>query len=79
MFASFTVRYDYSVFLPGDRPVALQGDPFNAGHTTRWFAQRYSINAIQIETSSVFRKHGSQLHGEKLASHMAEFFAHYYK
>lgn len=76
--ARFMEGRGYSVFLPAEQPVTPRGDPFSAGHTTRWYAKRYGVNAIQIETFSIFRRRESQSRGEKLASDLSEFFSQRY-
>ena len=77
-FAKFIEERGYRVFLPGEKPIIPQGDPYSAGHTTRWYAGRYSINAIQIEVSSMFRKRENKEQGERLATDIAEFFSRNY-
>jgi len=77
--AKFMEERGYSVFLPGERPIVPQGDPYSAGHTTRWYAKRYGINAIQIEIFSTFRRREGQAQGEKLAVDMTHFLLQTYR
>ncbi len=78
-FALFMRERSYTVFLPEEKPSTPTGDPFSAGHTTRWYAKQYGINAMQIETFSNFRKKDDGTRGKKLATDIAEFFAVHYK
>ncbi|MEK7593603.1 MAG: N-formylglutamate amidohydrolase [Patescibacteria group bacterium] len=78
-FVRFMEECGYSVFLPGEQPIVPKGDPFSAGHTTRWYAKRYGINAIQIEIFSTFRRREGQAQGEKLATDIAKFLSKHYR
>ncbi|HLC95566.1 MAG TPA: N-formylglutamate amidohydrolase [Patescibacteria group bacterium] len=78
-FAKFMEQKNYSVFLPNEQPVVSEGDPFNAGQNTRWYAQQYGINAIQIEISRTFRQKNAKDRGEQLARDVAEFLLECYK
>ncbi|MDB5245492.1 MAG: hypothetical protein JWN90_597 [Parcubacteria group bacterium] len=64
----------YEIFLPGSKPVRPQGDPYSAGHTTRFYAREYGINAIQIETCPKFRSRDGEVYGKQLATDISEFF-----
>jgi len=76
---TFAEERGYTVFIPNSSPSFLGGDPYSAGHTTRWFAQRYKINAIQVEIAHKFRlKENTEL-GKKLALDIAEFFSRQYQ
>lgn len=77
-FALFMEERAYNVFLPKEKPSFPTGDPYNAGHTTRWYAKHYKINAIQIETFSHFRQRNDGERGKKLATNIAQFFALHY-
>ena len=78
-FATYMRERGYSVFLPNVQPMTLEGDPFSAGHTTRWYAKHYRINAIQIEIFSSFRRRESEIRGRKLALDIADFLSHHYR
>lgn len=78
-FALFMRARSYTVFLPEEKPSTPTGDPFSAGHTTRWYAKYYGINAIQIETFSHFRKKDDEIRGRKLSTDIAEFFVAHYR
>lgn len=78
-FARFMADRNHEVFLPGERPVRPQSDPYSAGHTTRWYAKRYGINAMQIETCPGYRRRENKVEGQKLAADMAEFFIANYR
>jgi hypothetical protein len=69
----------YVVFLPDVQPATPQGDPYSAGHTTRWFARHYGINALQIEMFSSFRTRESGERGRKLAQDIAGFLTEQYR
>jgi N-formylglutamate amidohydrolase len=77
-FAEFMEVRNHAVFLPGEVPIRPEGDPYSAGHTTRWYANRYGINAIQIETCPAYRRREGELQGKKLAADLAEFFIQNY-
>lgn len=77
-FAAFMQERDHVVFLPGEAPVRPEGDPYSAGHTTRWYARRYGINAIQIETCPGYRRREGEQQGKKLALDLAGFFTQNY-
>lgn len=79
LFAEFMKGRGYSVFLPKRQPISPEGDHFSAGHTTRLYAKKHDINAMQIEIFSKFRRREGQKRGEKLAADMAEFFSKRYK
>ncbi|MFZ1075703.1 MAG: N-formylglutamate amidohydrolase [Minisyncoccia bacterium] len=79
LLARFLEARGYKVFLPAETPAVPEGDPFSAGHTTRWYAKHYGINAIQIEIYSAFRKRESQQQGQKLSADLADFLSKYYK
>jgi len=76
-FAACMEQRGYRVFLPGEQSVGPQGDPYNAGHTTRRYAKQYGANALQIEIARKFRGKDKEK-GVKLAQDMAEFFAQHY-
>jgi len=78
-FASFMEERKYRVFLPSDKPITLQGDPYSAGHITRLYARTFRINAMQIEISPTFRSKDAQEKGEKLAKDIADFLAVHYR
>lgn len=82
-FASFMAKKDYAVFLPHEKPILLEGDPYSAGHITRLYAEKYGINAIQIEISSTCRRadinKDAKERGQKLAKDIAEFLSVHYK
>lgn len=82
-FASFMTRKEYAVFLPQEKPICPDGDPYSAGHITRLYARKYRINAIQIEISAIFRRidiHGdARERGEKLVGDIAEFLSVHYR
>lgn len=69
----------HETFLPDLEPVRSQGDPYSAGHTTRYYAREYGINAIQIETCLKFRSRDGEEHGKRLAQDLAEFFVFQYQ
>jgi len=72
--ARFMEERGYRVFLPTEDPAA--DEPFKAGHSTRWFAQEFDINAIQIEIAKHFRLQKEFTEkGKKLASDIAEFLS----
>lgn len=73
--AEFVENKGYSVFLPGIKPISPEGDPFDAGQTTRWYAKHYGINVIQVEIFSSFRKKGSEEKGKRLAVDLSEFLS----
>ncbi len=78
-FAEFMEGCGYTVFLPTETPIRPSGDPYSAGHITRLYAKKYSINVVQIEIASKFRQKESQEKGKKLAKDIAEFLAANYK
>ncbi len=78
-FARAMWKRKYSVFLPKERPVFLNGDPYSAGHITRLYAGKYGINAMQIEIFSSFRQRESNERGRKLAADIAEFLSANYR
>lgn len=57
----------FSVFLPDTVPVHPRGDPYSAGHNTRYYAQEYTVNAIQVEMHSSFRRKECGARGTALA------------
>lgn len=65
----------YKVFLPGEKSVHPKGDPYSAGHITRYYSQKYGINAIQIEIAPWFRSKEGMAQGKTLAENIALFFA----
>jgi N-formylglutamate amidohydrolase len=79
LLASFLEKRGYRVFLPTEKTLMSEGDPFSAGHTTRWYAINCGVNAIQIEIYSTFRKREAQQQGQKLSADIAQFLALYYK
>jgi N-formylglutamate amidohydrolase len=78
-FASFMARKMYAVFLPEEQSILPGGDPYSAGYITRLHAKKYSINAMQIEISSTFRRtdirKDARERGQKLAQDIAEFLS----
>lgn len=77
-FAEWMRTSGHNVFLPEEHPVVPQGDPFSAGHITRWYAEKYGINAMQIEIFSSFRGREDKEKGERLAYEVASFLAKHY-
>lgn len=75
-FAEFLSARGYCVYLPSEIP-REGGDPYNAGHTTRFYAHRYGIDAFQIEIAKKFRERDSQAIGEALAFDIVSALAHY--
>ncbi|MBP5993693.1 MAG: N-formylglutamate amidohydrolase [Candidatus Moranbacteria bacterium] len=78
-FEDFMTRKSYAVFLPKEKPISPEGDPYSAGHITRLYAKKYRINAIQVEIDARFRRsEQAREAGEKLAWDMAEFLSEHY-
>jgi N-formylglutamate amidohydrolase len=73
-FAGYMRERGYTVFLPEEQPVCSEGDPYSAGHTTRFYSRRFGVNAIQIEIARRFRVREGEADGKRLAADMAEFF-----
>ncbi len=66
----------YEVFVPGDKSATHQKeDLYAAEFTTRYYATKYKINAVQIETAHKFRdkKQGIGI-GPQLSKDLASFF-----
>jgi hypothetical protein len=75
----FMEMKSYTVFLPTEKPIFPDGDPYSAGHFTRLYAKRYGINTIQVEIAACFRMgENSKDAGEKLAADISEFLSQYY-
>ncbi len=73
--ASFMSGRGYRIFLPEGNAVTSNDNPFSGRFTVRWYAEKYGINAIQIEISSSFRTRDAEFKGKKLSSDLAEFFS----
>ncbi|MSU74885.1 hypothetical protein EXS57_03900 [Candidatus Kaiserbacteria bacterium] len=79
-FAEFMEERGYRVFLPGEKSITPEGDPFSGRYTTEWCAKKYGINAMQIEIFSTFRMMPqNRERGEKLAVDVAEFLSENYR
>jgi N-formylglutamate amidohydrolase len=78
-FAEFMRQKSYEVFLPDRQPASPEGDLFSAGQIVRCYAEKYRINAMQVEVASIFREKDAEGRGQKLARDMAEFLSTYYR
>jgi hypothetical protein len=66
----------YRVFLPQKTRQNLKNeDAYDAGQMTRYVANAFNVNAIQIETARRFRQRDSKVIGEKLACDIAHTVA----
>ncbi len=66
----------YQVFIPGDKSASHQKeDLYAAEFTTRYYAEKFKINAVQIETAHEFRdkKLGIKI-GPQLSRDLTSFF-----
>jgi N-formylglutamate amidohydrolase len=63
----------YRVFLPRENPVGGSWDKYNGGFTVRYYAEKFSINATQLEIFKIFRTKEGEENGKKLARDLAEF------
>ncbi|MBI2546934.1 MAG: N-formylglutamate amidohydrolase [Candidatus Aenigmarchaeota archaeon] len=80
LMGSFFSRLDYTVFVPEDKPgKGHREDRYNADFITRGYAERYQVNAIQLETAHKFRdRKGGALIGPKLSRDLVRFFGQYF-
>lgn len=78
-------RKGYAVFVPRSLPTGdkiddddLVEDWYSAGYTTRYYAQKYGINAIQIEIARRFRQKDATEAGRALSYTIGLFLRNYY-
>ena len=64
----------YQVFLPVEETIGQQEDVYSADFTVRHYAEKFGIDAIQIEVAKKFRVLEGKEIGQKLSADIAEFF-----
>lgn len=72
--ADFLSDRSYQVFLPVEETIGPKEDLYSADFTVRHYAEKFGIDAIQIEVAKKFRVLGKKEIGQKLSADMAEFF-----
>lgn len=77
-FASFMSDCGYCVFLPEDFSSGPREDWYSAGFTTKYYAQKYRVDCIQIELASKFRTREGADAGRKMSSDIAAFLNEYF-
>lgn len=71
----FFSQKGYKVFLPREESQGRLEDEYAADFTTRHYAEKFGINAIQVEIHSKFRNREGEESGKKLSKDFAGFFA----
>ncbi|HSR88836.1 MAG TPA: N-formylglutamate amidohydrolase [Candidatus Udaeobacter sp.] len=74
LLADFFSARGYKVFLPLPASMGPLEDWYSADFTTRHYAQRFGIDAIQIEVAKRFRTEEGVDAGRRLSVDFAEFF-----
>ncbi|MDD5071659.1 MAG: hypothetical protein PHQ42_02900 [Patescibacteria group bacterium] len=73
--ADFLQFREYRVFLPREKPVGSGEDRFNGNFIIHSYAEKFGLNAIQIEIFKTFRTKEGEERGKKLASDLSNFLA----
>jgi len=76
--AKFLSSRDYKVFLPADESIGPSEDSYSADFTTRHYAEKFGIDAIQIEVAKKFRVREGEEIGQRLSADLAEFLTEYF-
>jgi len=77
--AAFFSDRGYRVFLPAEEAIGPLEDIYSADFTTRHYAEKFGIDAIQIEIAKKFRTREGEEIGKKLSTDLAKFLKTYFK
>lgn len=79
IFAHFMTARGYKIFLPTESIMIIgQNDKYDADFTTHYYAEKFGIDAIQIEIAKKFRVLEGTETGQKLSADMADFLKLYF-
>jgi len=76
--ANFLLTRGYRVFLPAQETLGQLEDMYSADYTVRHYAEKFDIDAIQIEVAKSFRVLEGKKIGRKLSADVAEFLRLYF-
>ncbi len=74
LFSDFFSARGYKVFLPLEAAIGPLEDKYSADFTTRHYAERFGVDAIQIEVARKFRTIEGADDGRRLSVDLADFF-----
>ena len=72
--SDFFLARGYRVFLPVEETIGQQEDVYSADFTVRHYAEKFGIDAIQIEVAKRFRILEGKEIGQRLSIDIAAFF-----